>query len=469
MVEACKKKRIVISCLIIVVLAFVKVMIWGFGDLDELWNYNMSRGIVMGLVPYRDFNMVLTPLFAFFNSLAVLFSRSLIAYRVSCSVILSVFMLLVFKAISQKTNRYYALPSVLLCLLFSSVVTYNTFFMIFVLTIYLLFQRKDSNTRNILIGISGACAALSRQTSGGILILIVLILLAGPWGGGTSKKQRFKDVSFCILGGLVPCVAFLIYLLSTNAFGAFWDYCFFGLFAFGNGNGIFQISALPYLFIALLGIICDIALLKTDRKAAITHLMLGITVFIIAIPIVENVHTSFAAIWFLIPVVIFIKKRFGRNLSKRLSVILISVLAVVVALMSVLGVIGCNVIETPVELKGIFADRTLVSDYIALADQSEKYEEQGYRVITISNSAVLISIVKGDIDPVFDMFNKGNFGVNDPMKYVEEVCNNENSLIQMPDDYATEGWQNPDGVYEYVVSHCEEIDNYGRFKLYKPL
>ena len=103
MAKADKTKRILIFCLIITVMTFLKVMLWNFGDLDELWNYNLSRGIVMGMQPYRDFNMVQTPLFAFINAFALLISRTLTAYRISCSVLLSVLMLLVFRTIAART------------------------------------------------------------------------------------------------------------------------------------------------------------------------------------------------------------------------------------------------------------------------------------------------------------------------------------------------------------------------------
>ena len=38
-------------------------------DLDEIWNYNFSRNIANGLVPYRDFNMVITPLLSIISGL----------------------------------------------------------------------------------------------------------------------------------------------------------------------------------------------------------------------------------------------------------------------------------------------------------------------------------------------------------------------------------------------------------------
>ena len=34
-------------------------------NLDEIWNYNFAQNISNGLVPYRDFNMLQTPLLPF--------------------------------------------------------------------------------------------------------------------------------------------------------------------------------------------------------------------------------------------------------------------------------------------------------------------------------------------------------------------------------------------------------------------
>ena len=47
---------------VLVLIVFVKVLLYPLGDLDELWNYNLCRGVSMGYVPYRDFSMVMMPL-----------------------------------------------------------------------------------------------------------------------------------------------------------------------------------------------------------------------------------------------------------------------------------------------------------------------------------------------------------------------------------------------------------------------
>ena len=38
-------------------------------DYDEIWNYGFSYNMASGYLPYRDFNMIITPLFNFLISI----------------------------------------------------------------------------------------------------------------------------------------------------------------------------------------------------------------------------------------------------------------------------------------------------------------------------------------------------------------------------------------------------------------
>ena len=38
---------------------------------DEIWSYSFCYNIASGLIPYRDFNMVITPLFSLLGSIFV--------------------------------------------------------------------------------------------------------------------------------------------------------------------------------------------------------------------------------------------------------------------------------------------------------------------------------------------------------------------------------------------------------------
>ena len=52
------------------------------GNVDEIWNYNFGNNMASGLVPYRDFNLLQTPLFAAIHGLVLaLFGKELLVTR----------------------------------------------------------------------------------------------------------------------------------------------------------------------------------------------------------------------------------------------------------------------------------------------------------------------------------------------------------------------------------------------------
>lgn len=53
------------------------------GSGDELWNYNFGKNIAEGLLPYKDFNIIQTPLSAYVAGFFMLcFGRGLITHRI---------------------------------------------------------------------------------------------------------------------------------------------------------------------------------------------------------------------------------------------------------------------------------------------------------------------------------------------------------------------------------------------------
>ena len=55
--------------IVIFLIIFLFNLICNPVNLDEVWNYGFANNIYEGLVPYRDFNMVLTPFYSFFMAL----------------------------------------------------------------------------------------------------------------------------------------------------------------------------------------------------------------------------------------------------------------------------------------------------------------------------------------------------------------------------------------------------------------
>ncbi len=66
MKEKTKARLIDIAVFGIAILLFLATVLpRNLADLDEIWNFNFARNIANGLIPYKDFNMLQTPLLPF--------------------------------------------------------------------------------------------------------------------------------------------------------------------------------------------------------------------------------------------------------------------------------------------------------------------------------------------------------------------------------------------------------------------
>ena len=66
MKEKTKARLIDIAVFGIAILLFLATVLpRNFANLDEIWNFNFARNIANGLIPYKDFNMLQTPLLTF--------------------------------------------------------------------------------------------------------------------------------------------------------------------------------------------------------------------------------------------------------------------------------------------------------------------------------------------------------------------------------------------------------------------
>ena len=108
-------------------------------------------------------------------------------------------------------------------------------------------------------------------------------------------------------------------------------------------------------------------------------------------------------------------------------------------------------------------------DYLEpLVNAKNKLESEGKNVVVFSSSSVVLAILDEDCDPPYDMFLKGNLGSKDPLDYAKEACGDSNNVIFITRDYNEENRQNPDGILEYVESHCDPVGSYENWIIYSP-
>ena len=469
---------------IITILVFIKELTIPFGLLDELWCYTMSRGIAMGFLPYRDYDMVQMPFCAFVFSVPLMISRTLIMYRIASSVFLSALFCIVYRIIREETKHEYALPAALLGICIIDIVTYNTMMFIMVLLIYLFNKKEASVKKNIILGILAACAALSRQTSGSLMIvaeLIVVIMSADK----KEKKGLLKSVGTYIAGLFIPCLVFLGYLLATSSFFDFWDNCLFSLFGFGSKYNHFFSGSIPLIILVLIGIAADIALYKKDKDMhRIYHLILGVPLILVAVPIVDFMHMIFSAIWFIIPISAAICVFAGKQLTKKIYLLSTVAIFIAEAVVSIAGVQNCGFTDKYPELKCIPTDLGLIELYGGLADSNAELRAQGYKVDTISFSYVVVTVMEDRFDENIFIYDRGftlvepehpeyyrEDGTFSTLAYAQGLCEQPGELIVISEDYYNEGWgtQSEAGVYDYIAEHCVPVRRVAFYTYYQPV
>lgn len=91
------------------------VLLQEFSSLDEIWIYNSAKCIANGLIPYRDFNMITTPLF--FNICSVflrIFGNEMIIMRVLECITTAVILFVIYKILRRlNVNKGVSLLSVI--------------------------------------------------------------------------------------------------------------------------------------------------------------------------------------------------------------------------------------------------------------------------------------------------------------------------------------------------------------------
>lgn len=209
---------------------------------DEVWNYGFSYNIATGLIPYKDFNMILTPLYPFLGSLfLIVFGKNILVFHIFNALICTS----IFYFIKKQNNRsYYICYMILLSV---SIPNYNLFCL---LLLYLLMYYEKNNKNDYIIGITLGILFLTKQNIGLALCVPTLFI--------KDKKKIFKR----IIGFLIPNSIFLLYLIVTNTLYNFINYTFLGMESFFKDNFLIN----PVCILTLISIIYLIYMYIKNHK-----------------------------------------------------------------------------------------------------------------------------------------------------------------------------------------------------------
>lgn len=206
---------------------------------DENWNYGFAYNIYKGLVPYKDFNMIITPFFSFFMSLFFhFFGSNILMFEIIQSIILTVLCYVIFNKYGSRgwlAIVFFFLPTVI------TFPSYNTFLLF--LYVFLIYFEDKHNKNNYLIGFILGIAVLTKQSVGLCLLLPSIYYIK-------NRKIIFQR----FVGFIIPILIFIIFLFISNSYNQFIDLCLLGLFDFTentNGVNLYFILLLVIIFILL--------------------------------------------------------------------------------------------------------------------------------------------------------------------------------------------------------------------------
>lgn len=411
-------------------------------DLDEIWNYGFMHSMYSGLVPYRDFNMVVTPFFPLLFSLPFhLFGSNLLVVNVCQSLLIVLTYVLLEKLIGDKAN-------ILLLLMFFNYdmmyASYNYF--IFFLFLSLLYLEKNKSN-DYVIGIAIGLAVLTKQSVGGLLAIVSLYYV--------FKEKDFKKLVKRVIGAMLPVGLFLIYLAVTGAFADFVNLCILGLFDFGTNNYV-GVRALVLGYILLIGVV--IYFIVKRRNSIDKYYVLAFST--IAIPMFDYFHIKFFVLALLILVVEKI------NIKKiNLNLLLYGSMIGIVFINLIVSVDGDMVYPNSIKH---FEYRYISSKHIKETQLvSEKLKDYSDRELLLLFEQSYYYKISNDF-PInhFDLINTGNWGYKGSEKLLKELKKKKDAVFVI-NRLSYEGTRQTDKTaLNYVLKNCKKIDEIYGFEFY---
>lgn len=406
---------------------------------DELFNYGFAKNIMDGLIPYKDFNMIIPPLFAYITALVLkIFGEKLLIYHILTAVII-----LGISYISSKKIGIMAFVIYLLLLIYPYT-GYNMFslFLFFILLNYIIINsNKEKTTKTnkyekYLEPILISLIILTKHTLG-LLVIPSLVY----------SKHKLKTFLIYVISFLI----LVLYLIINNNLFQFIDYTILGMFSFAEKNGT-SINFLVFVELIIIGYLIY-KLKKTKEKEYFYVLMYQIVTF----PIVNYIHFIIS----FIPVVYLIILKYK---DKPYFKWFTSVIAVAFSITMVIFFIKDNKKYNIIYEKNNFMKGRLVQiisiNNIELIDKYIK-EYNEYKPYILSYTAYQVKL---DLDyPInkYDLINNGNMGYNGNKRYIKEIdeyCEKNKCIFFINQYELTEdGFQTNKDILKYIQKDYKKI------------
>ena len=430
------KKDILI---LIIIFIYVAILVsFSNADNDLIWNYGFSYNFAKDITMYKDFNMVITPLYPFICGLFMKFwGQNFIGFNFINTIILSALYFYIYKKYPKTF-----IPSIVL-ISFILRPSYN-FLVLFLLLI--LLNTKEEN--DYLIGFILGLITMTKQS---------FILLTLP---SLLYFKKPKKILKRLIGFLIPVLLFILYLVLTNSFYPFLNYTFLGLFSFSKKNSFFNLGTV--FIIALIIFLFTYYLKYKDKKV-----LYLITYQVMAYPIFNAMHILFS----IIPVLIYFLTKFIENLEEKhkLNSIYLKYLNFMALIMLLCPLFSIGLQYHFKDLTkglGSLEYKDIDRKYLINLDTITKEIPNIDKTYFIMYDAYFYKLLLNKDINSYDLLLNGNIGYNgeeEVIKYFNSLDSNTYFLL----NNIFEGGQLSKKIDNYIRDNYVKVSTFDDFILYK--
>lgn len=440
-------KKIKIKTLLEYLFIFLSVFIFdtflnAITHLDLLWTFGFGYNVANGLIPYKDFNMVIGPVCPYLvGFLMSIFGKNLFVYNF----IFAIIVMLIYYFL-----RKYGSKTVAMSIIFMYIkILFPGYNILCLLLYYIIYNLEEKNKNDYLIGILIAILFFTKINAGVLLLIPTFIL----------HYKNTNKILKRIVGFLSTSLVFVLILSLTNSLYQFIDYTILGLFDFGSKNLHIDISIL-LLLIALLYLLVNI--IKSKR---LTNKYIYALVFLaFAYPLFELKHILIA----IIPTITIISNKLKKYFKTKYFTI------IPILFLAILYTYNIIIIKN--------TDYTKSKDLLIYKYGYEyrfgvdfnkyliKYFETNYtdsKLFIISRFAYMFKISLNIPIDKYDLINNGNMGFNGVDRYINEIDNycKENKCVFLLfmheyNDKSKDNQTNKD-ITKYVLKNYNKREHLG--------
>lgn len=410
---------------------------------DEIWNYGFAYNIYHGLVPYKDFNLITTPLFSFSTTLAFFLTNdSLLTFHLFSAIITALIITIASKKIGKKSLLLYPF------LILGYLPTYNLFCLL-LLTILLEISTNKNKKRDIYLGFIVSLIFLTKQTIG-LSLLIPLFY---------DSNQKRKT----ILAFLLPILVLIVYLITNQALFQWLDYCFLGMSNFKESNQ-------SYTFYSIITILLSIYLLYQFALSQKANYLYALMFQTMTLPIADK-HHFFIALSIII-YVILIEKKLPQSFYHCAFLILYITLTTFI----VINIQNVNFTSSNNSVQNFYSGRNLTDQQINYLENYKRaldyLENQNYdKLYVLTTNSYFLKLSQHQTITKFDLINNGNMGYHKEQGYIQEIeqtCQKEKCI------FLTEVYENQNALgqtnqelLDYPSKHYQQKYRIGQFSIYE--